>query len=118
MAKKKSSGAKGDRLDPKQNKSLAVRNIIKRAPAAKAAEIVDLVKKEYGHQISPNMVYMVKAKSNMATDGRPKKAEGVKHDSPLTTPALWVEAIKNARTLLKITGSVANASALLKAIEA
>ena len=118
MAKKKSAGAKGDRKDPKQNKSLAVRNVIKNMPAAKATEIAAAVKKEYGHQISSNMVYMVKAKSNMASDGRPRKPKGVKHDSPMTTPALWVEAIKHARSLLQITGSVANASALLKAIDA
>jgi hypothetical protein len=117
MATKKASSSKGDRSDPKHNKSLAVRNVIKRLPAAKATEIADAVKKEYGHKISPNMVYMVKAKSNMATDGRPKKAKGAS-DSPMTSPAHWVDAIKSARQLLQLTGSVANATALLKAIDA
>jgi hypothetical protein len=114
---KKIAPSKGDRNDPKQNKSLAVRNIMKRTPTAKATEIVDAVKKEYGHKISPNMVYMVKAKSNMASDGRPKKAKGTT-DSPMTSPAHWVDAIKSARQLLQLTGSVANATALLKAIDA
>lgn len=117
MATKKLASGKGDRNDPKHNKSLAVRNVIRRLPGAKATEVADAVKKEYGHKISPNMVYMVKAKSNMAADGRPKKVKGTS-DSPMTSPAHWVDAIKSARQLLALTGSVANATALLKAIEA
>ncbi len=34
----------------------------------------------------------------------------------MTTGAQWVQAIKMARELLKTTGSVANATALLKAL--
>ena len=113
MAKKASS----DRSDPRNNKSLAIRNVLKKVPAAKAREVAGLVKKEYGHQVGPNMIYMVKTKMNMATDGRPRRTGGTKSDSPMTSPALWVEAIKMARQLLKATGSVANATALLKAVE-
>lgn len=108
--------AKKERTDPKQNKSLAVRLIIKKMPKAKASEVADAVRQEFGHRISPNMVYMVKTKSNMAADGRPKRTKGT-NDSPMTSPASWVEAIKTARQLLEISGSVANATALLKAIE-
>jgi len=79
--------------------------------------VAEAVKKEYGHTVSANMVYMVKTKSNMASDGRPKKAKGEK-SSTLTSAAEWVEAIKAARQLLKLTGSAANANALMKAIEA
>ncbi|QDU31666.1 hypothetical protein ETAA8_68260 [Anatilimnocola aggregata] len=114
MAKKSSS--KSDRSDPKQNKSLAIRLVVKKMPAAKATEVAEVVKKEYGHEISQNMVYMVKTKGNMATDGRAKKSKSAS-DSPLTSPALWVDAIKTARQLLKATGSLANATALLKAID-
>ncbi|WP_425615895.1 hypothetical protein NA78x_005830 [Anatilimnocola sp. NA78] len=114
MAKKASS--KSDRNDPRQNKSLAIRNVLKKMPSAKATEVADAVQKEYGHEISQNMVYMVKTKGNMATDGRVKKASS-SGDSPLTSPALWVDAIKQARQLLKSTGSLANATALLKAID-
>ncbi len=117
MAKKQGSSAKGDRSDPTQNKSLAVRLAIKKMPTGKASEIAEAVKKEYGHNVSPNMIYMVKTKTNMASDGRPKKAKGVS-DSPMTSPAAWIEAITAARQLLQITGSVANATALLKAIDA
>ena len=114
MAKK--SSAKSDRSDPKQNKSLAIRNVLKKMPTAKASEVADAVKKEYGHEISQNMVYMVKTKSNMASDGRLKKAKRGK-DSPLNSAALWVEAIKIGRELLRATGSLANATALLKAVD-
>jgi len=114
MAKKISSSS---RSDPKNNKSLAIRNVLKRVPNAKAREVAALVKKEYGHQVGPNMIYMVKTKSNMAADGRPRKTNGSKADSPMTSPALWIEAIKIARQLLKATGSVPNATALLKAVE-
>ncbi len=116
MAKKKAAVSKSDRTDPKANKSLAVRTVLRKMPGAKANDVVEAVKQEYGHSISPNMVYMVKAKSNMAADGRPKKAKGA-NDSPMTSPSHWVDAIKNARQLLQLTGSVANATALLKAID-
>ena len=114
MAKKPSG--KSDRSDPKQNKSLAIRNVLKKMPAAKASEVADAVKKEYGHEISQNMVYMVKTKGNMASDGRPRKTKTGK-DGPLNSAARWVEAIKIGRELLKATGSVANATALLKAVD-
>lgn len=106
-----------DRHDPKRNKSLAVRMVLKKMPHAKAAEVVSAVKKEFGHEIGQNMVYMVKTKTNMASDGRPRKSKGAGKNSPMTTAALWVEAIKIARELLKATGSVANATALLKALD-
>lgn len=115
MAKKKPL-SKADRSDPKRNKSLAIRKVVAKMPAAKAAEVVQAVKKEYGHIVSPNMVYMVKTKSNMASDGRPQKSKGQKSDSPMTTPAEWIEAFKTARQLLHLTGSIPNATALLKAV--
>jgi hypothetical protein len=111
---KKSS--KTDRSDPKQNKSLAIRFVLKNMPDAKASQIVGAVKREYGHDVSQNMVYMVKTKGNMAIDGREPKSP-TDGDSPLTSAALWVDAIKMGRQLLKATGSLANATALLKAID-
>jgi len=53
----------------------------------------------------------------MASDGRVRKSRTEKSDSPMTSAALWVEAIKLARQLLRATGSVANATALLKAVD-
>ncbi len=117
MARKKPANGKSDRTDPKNNKSLAIRLALKKMPTAKASEVVDAVRKEYGHAVSSNMVYMVKTKSNMASDGRPRKRKSPGNGSPMTSAALWVDAIKTARQLLKQTGSVANATALLKAIE-
>jgi hypothetical protein len=113
MAKKTASG----RSDPKKNKSLAIRNVLKRMPNAKAREVAALVKKEYGHHVGPNMIYMVKTKANMAADGRPRRTKGSKSDSPMNSAASWIEAIKVGRQLLKATGSVANATALLKAVD-
>lgn len=116
MAKK--SAESSDRSDPQKNKSLAIRTIVNRMPNAKARDIVSAVKKEFGHDVKQSMVYMVKTKTNMAADGRPKKAAGSGSDSPISSAAEWVEAIKLGRQLLKTTGSVANATALLRAIEA
>jgi hypothetical protein len=116
MAKTRRLG-KVDRSDPRKNKSLAIRTILKKMPHAKAMEVAEVVKKEFGHTVGPNMIYMVKTKSNMASDGRPKRSKTAPRYSPMTTGAQWVDAIKMARELLKVTGSVANATALLKALE-
>src|SRR6186997_2292832 len=97
---KKAATAKSDRSDPKQNKSLAIRNVLKKMPTAKASEVADAVKKEYGHGISVNMVYMVKTKGNMASDGRSKKVTRSGKQSPLHSAASWVEDIGIARKLL------------------
>jgi hypothetical protein len=115
MAKRRSS--KSDRSDPKKNKSLAIRNVLRKMPTAKAAEVVAAVKKEYGHTVNQNRVYMVKTKTNMASDGRVRPPKTTKNSTPLTSPAMWVDAIKTARQLLKATGSVPNAVALLKAVD-
>jgi hypothetical protein len=119
MAAKKSERSNSDRHDPKKNKSLAIRNVIQKMPNAKATELAEAVKKEYGHNVKLNMIYMVKTKSNMAADGRPKskKVKSKSGDTPMTSPALWIDAIRTARLLLKATGSVANATALLKAVD-
>ena len=114
MAKKASSS---DRSDPRVNKSLAIRNILRKIPNAKVSDVAAAVKKEYGHDVAKPMIYMIKTKNNMASDGRVKKRKTKKRDNPMTSAALWVEAIKLARQLLKATGSVANATALLKAVE-
>ena len=116
MAAKKTAS---DRSDPKKNKSLAIRNVLKKLPNAKATQIAEAVKKEYGHTVKQNMVYMVKTKSNMVADGRPGKAKAKSKSggTPMTSAVLWVEAIKTSRQLLKATGSVANATALLKAVD-
>ena len=114
MAKKATAS---DRSDPNKNKSLAIRNILGKIPSAKVSEVAAAVKKEYGHEVSKPMIYMIKTKNNMASDGRVKKRRTKKSDTPMTSAALWVEAIKLARQLLKATGSVANATALLKAVD-
>ena len=116
MARKKAEG-NADRSDPKRNKSQAVRIVLKKMPNAKAADVVAAVKREFGHEIGQNVVYMIKTKMNMASDGRPKKSKTTPGDNPMTTPALWIEAIKGAHQLLKATGSAANAIALLKALD-
>lgn len=114
MAKNSTSS---DRSDPRKNKSLAIRNVLGKTPDAKVAEVAAAVKKEYGHDVTRPMIYMIKTKNNMASDGRVKKRRAKRSDTPMTSAALWVEAIKLARQLLKATGSVANATALLKAVD-
>lgn len=114
MAKKANSS---DRSDPKKNKSLAIRNVLAKAPTAKVADVVTAVKKEYGHDVSKAMIYMIKTKQNMASDGRGRRSKTMKSDNPMNSAASWVEAIRYARQLLKASGSVANATALLKAVD-
>jgi hypothetical protein len=114
---KKTATSNSDRSDPRKNKSLAIRTILGKMPNAKASEVVAVVKKEFGHDVKQNMVYMVKTKKNMAADGRPMRTAGSAGGRTLSSAAMWVEAIKFARQLLRATGSVANATALLKAVE-
>lgn len=116
MAKNSRLG-KVDRTDPRKNKSLAIRMALKKMPGAKAKDVVQAVQQEFGHKVGKNMVYMVKTKSNMAADGRPKRSKNGPADNPMVTAALWIDAIKTGRQLLKATGSVANAIALLKALD-
>jgi hypothetical protein len=108
MVAKKAAKNTQDRSDPKKNKSLAIRNVLNKLPNAKASEVVAAVKKEYGHDVGPSQIYMVKTKTNMAADRK---------ESPIASAGDWVSAIKIARELLKATGSVANATALLKALD-
>ena len=118
MAKKARS--RSDRSDPRKNKSLAIRTVLERMPNSKAAEVVAAVKKEFGHDVKQNMVYMVKTKTNIVAAGGKRKrrrATNSNGDTTLSSAAQWVEAIKIARNLLKATGSVANATALLKAVD-
>jgi hypothetical protein len=117
MAKKKASN-KGDRSDPKQNKSQAIRNVVAKMPTAKAAEVVEAVKTEYGHKVPVTMVYMIKAKGNMAKTRKRRKKAGKAPTavSPMHSAASWVDAINICRQLLKATGSVENATSLLKAV--
>src|SRR4051812_45012409 len=107
MAKKPAAN-KSDRSDPKQNKSQAIRNVLAKLPNAKAAEVVDGVKKEYGHTVPVTMVYMIKAKGNMAKSRQRRKRAGKAPTaaSPMNSAATWVEAINIGRQLLKATGSV------------
>ena len=116
MPKKTRSG-KTDRSDPRKNKSLAIRTVLKKMPGAKAKEVAQVVQKEYGHKVGQNMIYMIKTKNNMAADGRPKRSKTAERDNPMISAALWIDAIKTGRELIKATGSVANATALLKALD-
>lgn len=115
---KKSSSQKTDRSDPRSNKSLAIRTVLGQNPNARAAEIAGLVKSEFGHNVSLPMIYMIKTKINMKHDGRKKRGTGDAAGGSLSDAASWVDAIKLARNLLRASGSVANASALLKALDA
>jgi hypothetical protein len=115
---KKPKAFNGDRTDPKQNKSLAIRTVLKGMSTSKASEVAAEVKKQFGHTVSVNQIYMVKAKKSMRR--RPKserQAAAANGSRKLSSAALWVDAIKLAKQLLSATGSVENAVALLQAIE-
>jgi hypothetical protein len=106
MAKK---AASQDRTDPKQNKSLAIRTVLRRNPDAKAVEVADAVREEFGHDVSINMVYLVKAKTNARKGTRTESSRS-------SVPTDWIESIKAARQLIRSTGSVESATALLKVL--
>jgi len=116
MARKNDAG-KMDRSKPEHNKSLAIRMVLRKMPGASAAQLAEAVKKQFALDVSRNMVYMVKTKTNMVADRKEKQQTFAHGSNPMTTPALWVDAIKLGRQLLKATGSVANSTALLKALD-
>lgn len=113
MAKK----SKADRSDPKKNKSLAIREILGSMPTAKVSEVVVAVKSKYGHKVTPTLIYLVRSKANLRTNRRSKKPSqrGVK--APMNSAETWTDAIRSAQHLLKATGSVENAVAVLRAVE-
>jgi hypothetical protein len=108
----------GDRKDPKNNKTLAIRKVLQAMPKSSGAEIVAEVKKQFGHNISVNRVYMVKTKLNKKPrSAKAAPAAAAAGPSKLSSADQWVEAIRIAKKLLEATGSVADATALLKAVE-
>ena len=114
---KKSKAFSGDRNDPKQNKSLAIRTVLKGMKNSKATEVAAEVKKQFGHTVGTNQIYMIKTKANMRK--RPQSVRNVAaadRKGKLTSAVLWVDAIKIAKQLLNATGSVDNAISLLRAI--
>jgi hypothetical protein len=117
MAKKAKSFT-GDRTDPKKNKSLAIRTVLKGMPTSKASEVAAEVKKQFGHTVSVNQIYMIKTKKSMISRTKAeRKAAAATSNGKLSSAALWVDAIRLAKQLLSATGSVDNAISLLKAIE-
>lgn len=85
---------------------------------AKASEVAAEVKKQFGHAVSVNQIYMIKTKSSIAKRTKAeRKSASASRNGKLSSAALWVDAIKIAKQLLSATGSVEDAVALLKAIE-
>ena len=116
---KKAKAFTGDRSDPKQNKSLAIRTVLKTMPKAKGAEIAAEVKKQFGHSVGVNQIYMTKTKVGMRKRSKANRKAGrpsTPESNQLSSPALWVEAIKLARQLLSVTGSPDTAVALIRAM--
>lgn len=84
-------------------------------PTAKVDEVVAAVKDEYGHRVNSDRILMVKTKKNMVAT-RKKTQTQWKTGHPVGA-AQWIEAIKIAQQLLKVTGSVENAISLLNALD-
>ena len=108
--------AKADRSDPRKNKSLAIRTVLAKMPKAKAADVAAAVKSEHGHNVSTTLVYLVKSKSNVKNARWKATAKGT--TAPIGSAADWVLSIKLARQLLRTAGSMGNAAAILKAVDA
>ena len=101
--------------DPKKSKSSAIRRVIKKMPTAKAADVAAAVKKEFGQTVNTDRIFMVKAKKNIVATRKRTNTQWSK-GYPVGA-AQWIEAIKTAQQLLKVTGSVDNAMALLSALD-
>src|SRR5437763_3145840 len=109
---KKARTFSGDRSDPKQNKSLAIRTVLKGMANAKATEVAAEVKKQFGHAVSVNQIYMIKTKSSIAKRNKAeRKSAAASRNGKLSSAALWVDAIKIAKQLLSATGGVEDAVA-------
>jgi len=109
--------ARGNRDDPKQNKSLAIRTVLKANRQAKASEIAEQVKSEYGHTVSTTLVYLVKSKAGVKKAGRKATAAGRTSPASMGGAAEWIASIKLARGLRQAAGSIENATAILKAVQ-
>jgi len=95
---------------------LAIHTVLN--PKAKASEIVGLAKSEYGHHVTTTLVYLVKSKAGVKKAGRKAaKMNGQASPAPIAGATDWIASIKLARGLLQAAGSVANATAILKAVE-
>ena len=128
MAKKKSSASKtavrasakgqSKRLDPFSNKSLAVRMVVGKMPKAKASEVAQAVKDEYGHDVTDIAVYGIRNKLKQQSNGHVVEPQPTTASrSSANEPYASLEAIRTARQLLKVTGGLENATALLQAIQ-
>jgi len=117
VAQKKAAFS-GDRSDPKANKSLAIRTVLKAMPDAKGAEIAAEVKKQFGHTVGVNQVYMTKTKVGMRKHAKSERKAGrpAPAANQLSSPAAWVQAIKLVKQLLELTGSPETAISLIKAM--
>ena len=100
-----------DRTDPKVNKSLAIRLVLEKAPNAKALEVAEAVKTEYGHKVTPTLVYLVKSKTR-----KPSKRRSIASKRVQKPAGALVASIKAARALLAAAGDVINARAVLDAL--
>jgi hypothetical protein len=58
----------GDRTDPTQNKSLAIRTVLKTMPTSKANDVAAEVKKQFGHAVSVNQIYMIRPRRAWPSD--------------------------------------------------
>lgn len=104
---------RGSRLDPIQNRSLAIRLVLKANPSASADDIIDLVKTTYGHTVTNTLVYLVRSKSRAKRTRRSAAAPVVRTRSMVPNT---VEVITMGRKFLDLAGSRPAASAILDAL--
>lgn len=100
-----------DRRDPKKNKSEAIRQVLKKHPLAKASDVVDKVKEQFGHTVPQSSVYMAKTRRNIK-----KRARRNPSRNSTSPSAVQFAAIRTGKQLLTECGSLSNAVDLLKAI--
>ena len=101
--------------DPKKSKSSAIRRVIKKMPTANTSAVAAAVKDQFGHTVNSDRIVVVKTKKNMVAN---RKKTNTQWSTGHPVGAVqWIEAIKIAQQLLKVTVSVDNAVSLLNALD-
>lgn len=113
------------RTDPEQNKSLAVRLVLRDLKNAPATEVVESVQNRYGHKVSPQFIYLLKnvdRRKKAKKSGRRVKAvsfspENINGETILNGLTDFLEATKAAKRLVRAAGSYETAQQVLSAFK-
>ena len=119
MAKKASAALENQH--PELGKSEAIRQFLTKHPDAVASTAISALKKDYGIDISQPLFYQVRGKMQQGRGNGQTAARTVKRVAKPQQRAVGgsgsvVETIEAGRRLITLTGSVEDATAVLRAL--